>query len=129
MTKFIKKNLTKNKSKSNITTKKTEENKNKQEKILDLPEDNNETISLTPLISKEKESKKAARKKNKKVNQKPLTTHQIGVESIKDHFYTFNLITELYTTLYTTLIFKWIQTDKVLFLNQKINFFLDFNSC
>lgn len=115
MTKFIKKNLTKNKSKSNITTKKTEENNNKQEKTLDLPEDNNETTSLTPLISKEKESKKAERKKNKKLNQKPLTTHQIGVESIKDHFYTFNLITELYTTLYTTLIFKWIQTDKVFF--------------
>ena len=40
---------------------------------------------------------------------------QVSLESIKDHFYTFNLKTELFTILYTTLIFKWIQTDRVIF--------------
>ena len=39
-------------------------------------------------------------------------------ESIKDHFFTFQLHNDLFTLLYATLIFKWIQTDRV-----KYNYF------
>lgn len=35
-------------------------------------------------------------------------------ESVKDHFFTFNLKIDLFTILYSTIVFKWIQTDRVL---------------
>jgi hypothetical protein len=34
-------------------------------------------------------------------------------ESVKDHFFTFNLKIDLFTILYSTIVFKWIQTDRV----------------
>ncbi len=35
-------------------------------------------------------------------------------ESVKDHYFTFNLKIDLFTILYSTLVFKWIQTDRVI---------------
>ena len=34
-------------------------------------------------------------------------------ESIKEHYFTFQLYNDLFTLLYSTLVFKWIQTDRV----------------
>ena len=34
-------------------------------------------------------------------------------ESIKEHYFTFQLYNDLFTLLYCTLVFKWIQTDRV----------------
>jgi hypothetical protein len=34
-------------------------------------------------------------------------------ESLKDHFFTFQLYNDLFTLLYSTLVFKWVQTDRV----------------
>lgn len=34
-------------------------------------------------------------------------------ESIKDHYFTYNQKIELFTILYTSIIFKWIQMERV----------------
>jgi len=41
-------------------------------------------------------------------------TSNLIQESVKDHFFTFNLKIDLFTILYSTLVFKWIQTDRVI---------------
>jgi hypothetical protein len=48
-------------------------------------------------------------------------------ESIKDHYFTFQQKTELFTILYAAIVFKWFPTDRVIlfFINYIIN--LDFN--
>jgi hypothetical protein len=41
-------------------------------------------------------------------------------ESIKDHFFSFQLYNDLFTLLYSTLIFKWIQTDRVMIIAESV---------
>lgn len=133
MTKFLKSNLLRNKLKSNLLKKnkkkpllikdskkqkeneslntqmeidnsdKLIENKNKNKIKQTKPNNNKNFNKEQSLIKKEK---------TKKVEE--TIQPQLSVDSIKEHYYTFNLVPELCTILYTTLIFKWIQTDRVI---------------
>jgi len=40
----------------------------------------------------------------------------IKKEYISEHYFTFQLDTDLFTLLYATLIFKWIKTERVLII-------------
>lgn len=48
-------------------------------------------------------------------------------ESVKDHYFTFQLPMDLFTVLYSTLVFKWIQTDRVMIVadNNKLGYHLE----
>lgn len=52
-----------------------------------------------------KQETKTDKPQKQKLNAKGLC--------IKDHYYTFQQKIELFTLLYTTIVFKWIQTDRV----------------
>ncbi len=131
MTKFLKKTLIRNKFKSNIISKNTKKLKGNKSNIDNKPEkeinksqemeigsiEEIENISKKNFINLEQKNKKKisdnnSNKPNKK-NKQVQIIPQLSMESIKEHYYTFNLVPELYTILYTTLIFKWIQTDRV----------------
>jgi len=60
--------------------------------------------------------------KNTKISQKikhlPIVSEINEInsqESIKEHYFTFQLYNDLFTLLYATLIFKWVQADRVKF--------------
>jgi protein subunit release factor A len=73
--------------------------------------------------------KKGKNKPNNKNHQNPKSQNKLQAggadkadkentsnliqESVKDHFFTFQLKIDLFTVLYSTLVFKWIQTDRV----------------
>jgi hypothetical protein len=68
---------------------------------------------LQKVINKVKtHNKKANNKKDK--SSKPKQEVYKG-DCIKEHYYTFQLKEELFTLLYTSLIFKWFQTDRVIY--------------
>lgn len=53
--------------------------------------------------------------KNKKQKNEKLEDEVVYLtESNKDHFFTFQLKIDLFTLIYTTLVFKWVQTDRVM---------------
>jgi hypothetical protein len=85
-------------------------NKNNQKNIKSKRKEKNLNLNLNMNMNKKKENKKENNKEKENV-----IVPVVSLESIKEHFYTFNLKTELFTILYTTLIFKWIQTDRVKF--------------
>ncbi len=86
---MAKKNLEKSKNKQNINQKNTHNNTKKNKKIGN------------------KKDPKTGEVIEKKVAPVPLK------ESVKEHFFTFQLKIDLFTVLYSTLVFKWIQTDRV----------------
>lgn len=49
------------------------------------------------------------------------------LEPIKDHFFTFQLTTDLFTLLYSSLVFKWINNDRLLLIvnNSKTGYQLE----
>lgn len=123
MTKFLKSTLIRNRFKSNLI-----KNLRSRKNII-----NNSKSSFTKINDKKREipdqqdigkemptnkSIKSIRRseKFKEKKEKEVLIPQMSLESLKDHYYTFNLITELYSILYTTLIFKWIQTDRVILI-------------
>jgi len=129
MTKFLKSTLLRNKLKSNFskknlkkvtTSKDSEKDKVKYTNKSQIKiEESSELIENNKKIT-QKENNKNKKQENKTKKEKPKKKEetiqpQLSIESIKEHFYTFNLVPELYTILYTTLIFKWIQTDRVIF--------------
>ncbi len=68
------------------------------------------------LRSINKEQKLSNSKPIPETKEKPIQNNsklQIDQESIKEHFFTFQLNMDLFTLLYSTVIFKWIQTDRV----------------
>jgi len=129
MTKFLKKNLLRSQLRNRLIKKNINKNikadkkkENKEDLIMEEYEieSSNSGNEQNLIIPKEKSKKKSLEKnkikeKSKKENKIESIEPQLSIDSIKDHYYTFNLIPELYTILYTTLIFKWIQTDKVKF--------------
>ena len=40
-------------------------------------------------------------------------SNKATVEPVEEHFFTFLLKPDIFTLLYSTLVFKWIQTDRV----------------
>jgi len=139
MTKFLKTNLLRNKLKSNLLRKtikraspSTKKNDFKEEKVnksiqdkivIESPEVNEKEKNHTQIKQQKKNKKLDNKIKKERTNKEEETLQpQLSIESIKEHFYTFNLVPELYTILYTTLIFKWIQTDRVI-----LNFFIKVN--
>ena len=111
-----------------INKNKKESQKKKEPKVFEqIPQEKNEEIEHEIFDDneeneKEKIPKKKFNKQNKKdtikaakKEEEKVIIPQVSLESIKDHLYTFNLKTELFTILYSTLIFKWIQTDRVNF--------------
>jgi hypothetical protein len=93
-------------------------NKIKQRILNKILKNNNNTKKK--LVKKQKKEELKA-----KVEPTPSmeveNTHQIfsstndeRQESIKEHFFTFQLYNDLFTLLYSTLVFKWIQTDRVI---------------
>ncbi len=70
----------------------------------------------------EKISIKPNKKKEKEQPQKIILK-----EPIKDHYYTFQKETDLYTLLYTSIIFKWINTDKLVIIcnTSKLGYHID----
>lgn len=51
-----------------------------------------------------------------KDGEEPKDDYMANEESVKDHFFTFQQHIELFTLLYTSLLFKWVNTDRVLIL-------------
>ncbi len=66
-----------------------------------------EIVQSTPNPSKAKPHLSKKQKEKKPVPQ---------IEAVSEHFFTFALKPDLFTLLYSTLVFKWIQTDRVLIL-------------
>jgi len=83
------------------------------------------------LVSKIKNKFKFKLQKDKSQKELIITkkekARKIILESVKDHFFTFRLTTDLFTLLYTTLVFKWIQTEKVVIIvdDNKIGYHLE----
>lgn len=136
MTKFLKTNLLRNKLKSNLikknikrttTTKKAVKQEKENEHIqikmeIESPKEikTKKNYSHKEQTKNKKQENKIKKEKTKKGEEtiQPL----LSIEAIKEHFYTFNLLPELYTILYTTLIFKWIQTDRVILLKKTFSY-------
>ena len=72
-------------------------------------EDNNE--EKMDLEKEKKEKKDGKEKKNERQEDIKLLS-----DPINDHYYTFQYPKDLYTLLYTSLIFKWMDTTKLLIL-------------
>jgi hypothetical protein len=53
-------------------------------------------------------------RKTKKTQKEPKTEPVHRQEPISDHYFTFQLTNDLYTLLYASIIFKWIQTERVI---------------
>lgn len=67
-------------------------------------ENQNEIIQSDPIKKNKKKSKLKEQKDTPKL------------QSVSDHFFTFLIKQELFTLLYTTIIFKWIQSDRILII-------------
>lgn len=128
MTKFLKSTLLRNKLKSNLlkknikrtTTNKAQSTEKEHEVAENQMDIESPELNQSEKIIPQREENKTKKNEKKNKMEKPKKVEetiqpQITIESIKEHFYTFNLVPELYTILYTTLIFKWIQTDRVIF--------------
>lgn len=84
----------------------------------------NQQKNLVKLVTNEDKNTKALTKTEvevKKSHQQGIQDSQLErLESIKDHYFTFQLYNDLFTLLYSTLVFKWIQTDRVLLIVDNI---------
>ena len=62
-----------------------------------------------------------------KIKEKEQPQKIILKEPIKDHYYTFQKETDLYTLLYTSIIFKWINTDRLIIIcnTSKLGYHID----
>ena len=85
-----------------------EENEDKEEGENEEEEEGNEKND-----SNDNEEKEQNDETNENKNQKDL---KLLKNSITDHYYTFQYPKDLYTLLYTSLIFKWLDTTKILIL-------------
>ena len=83
--------------------------KDKQE---ELEEEENEEAE-----SEEKQNKNSDNEQNnEKEQQKEHKDLNLLKNAISEHYYTFQYPKDLYTLLYTSLVFKWIDTTKILIL-------------
>ena len=85
-----------------------EENEDKEEEENEEEEEGNEKND-----SNDNEEKEQNDETNDNKKQKDL---KLLKNSITDHYYTFQYPKDLYTLLYTSLIFKWLDTTKILIL-------------
>ena len=72
-------------------------------------------IEKVPLLKNKIKNKiinKRKKKKEKKA-EKPKEEPVLRQEPISEHFFTFQLKPDTYTLLYASIIFKWIQTERV----------------
>lgn len=93
-------------------------NKIKQRMINKLLKNNN-TSENKKEIKQEVKARKDSHTSLKIENaQQKSSSGELGQqESIKEHYFTFQLYNDLFTLLYSTLVFKWIQTDRVSNIN------------
>jgi hypothetical protein len=76
-----------------------------------------EKVSLLKNKLKHKIIHKSKNKKNKNKEPKEQKEPVLRQEPISEHFFTFQLPSDVYTLLYTSIVFKWIQTERVNKLN------------
>ena len=68
-------------------------------------------------------TKKAKKEKNKSRN-KPIFGSTVSVrntEGCKSNFITFQISNDLFTLLYSSIVFQWIESDRVIILNNLVN--------
>ena len=86
--------------------------KDKQEEEEEEEEEENEEAE-----SEEKQDKNSDNEQNnEKEEQKEHKDLNLLKNAISEHYYTFQYPKDLYTLLYTSLVFKWIDTTKILIL-------------
>lgn len=76
----------------------------------------NQQTKIKETTNNSQEDKKERRTRVYENKKQSADSEKILEESVKDHYFTFQLTPDLFTLLYSTLVFKWIQTDKVLII-------------
>ena len=107
-----------------------EEGDNDEEKEEEEEEEEDNEEKIDDIKEKEKNKIKDSKKRkeeNDESEKKELKSIQLLKNSITEHYYTFQYPKDIYTLLYTSLIFKWIDTTKILILCEtpKIGYKID----
>ena len=81
-------------------------------------EDNEEKEDIEENEEDEEQSKEGVNEQNNEEEEEEKEHKDINLlkNSISEHYYTFQYPKDLYTLLYTSLIFKWIDTTKIIIL-------------
>ena len=81
-------------------------------------EDNEEKEDIEENEEEEEQSKEGVNEQNNEEEEEEKEHKDINLlkNSISEHYYTFQYPKDLYTLLYTSLIFKWIDTTKIIIL-------------
>ena len=91
-----------------------DDDKEEDEKDEEEKEDNSDEGENKEKNKKEKKEKKKAKKEEKEEKEKKDV--KLLNNAIVAHYYTFQTQKDLFTLLYTSLIFKWIDTTKILII-------------